>query len=196
MADLYFMNRKFEGICFELDAVMEYGELDHIFEDAWYWMHYRFFNCRDRILSEESQAIRTHLGNLVAMLYRSFEGLCAKQDWQESTLNRIIEELKEIIEYSKEHPICLWTYGDDSSEYHLKETVDQLPSSEQISLLLNLPHMHQHRSERLSYRFVGDEEVTAKRIKREEASLNKRRKLTRKNRQRNDQNQAGDDNSE
>ena len=190
------MNRKFDGICFDLDDLMECGNLEHIFEDAWYWMHYRFFNSRDRILSEESEAVRTHLGNLVAMLYRSFESVCAERDWQEDKLNRIIEELKEIIEYSKEFPIGIWIYGDESSEEHLKETIDRLPSHEQISRLLSLPHMNQHRMERLSYRFVANEEITEKRMKREEASLNKRKKLARKNQQRTHQNQAGDDNSE
>lgn len=185
MADLYFMNRKFEGLCFGLDEPLEGGDFKHIFDDAWHWLHYRFFNCRDSLLSEESAAVTTHLGNLVAILYRSFESISSELDFEESKLKEIIEELKEIIEYAKKHPICLWIYGDESSEEWLKEKIDGLPSSEQISQLLKLPHMNQHRAERLSYRFVGEENLTSKRMRREEANFNKRMKLAHKNQQRN-----------
>ena len=68
MSRLFFMYREFEGLCFALDEAIEGRDVRLLFEDSWYWLHYRFFNRRDAACSETSSVIRTHLYNLVAML--------------------------------------------------------------------------------------------------------------------------------
>src|SRR5690348_13409950 len=58
MAKLYFMQRQFEFLCLDLDEPIESQKIQLIFHDSWYWLHYRFFNCRASFLSETSAAMR------------------------------------------------------------------------------------------------------------------------------------------
>ena len=183
MTKLYFMNRAFEGTSFPLDQAIEDRDIQLLFADSWYWLHYCFFNCRDMIGSDTSSALRTHLFNFAAMLYRSFEVLPEKLHRPEMDVAVLIAELNEIAEYSRAFPISLWIYGDDTSETFLKERVAALPTNEQIERLMELPHFLRTERERLSYRHDG-EKVALKRVRNEEAAYNKRRKLAAKDRQR------------
>lgn len=49
LASLCFMHREFKGHCLSLDKAIDSREVQLLFEDSWYWLHYRFFNCRDAV---------------------------------------------------------------------------------------------------------------------------------------------------
>src|SRR5262245_2583839 len=110
MPALHFMQREFKGLCLGLDEAIESKEVQLLFEDSWYWLHYRFFNCRDCICSETSSAVRTHLYNLAACLYRSFDVIRTKVARTDAEILAIISELVEIAEYSRSFPISVWIH--------------------------------------------------------------------------------------
>jgi hypothetical protein len=183
MPALHFMQKKFKGLCLGLDEAIESHEVQLLFEDSWYWLHYRFFNCRDAICSETSSAVRTHLYNLAACLYRSFDLIPEKTGRTEADILAIISEVVEIAEYSRGFPISVWIHGDDTSKAFLDETLAGLPSTEQIERLTSLPHFRRQEMERLPYAHNADT-VALKRYRNEEAAFNKRQKDERKNQQR------------
>jgi hypothetical protein len=183
MPALHFMQREFKGLCLGLDEAIENGEVRLLFEDSWYWLHYRFFTCRDAICSETSSAVRTHLYNLAACLYRSFDLVPEKVRRTGAEVLAIISELVEIAEYSRAFPISLWIHGDGTSKALLDETLAGLPSTEQIERLVDLPHFRRLEMERLPYAHNADT-TALKRYRNEEAAFNKRQKDERKNRQR------------
>jgi len=177
------MNREFEGLCLGLHEAIEGRDVRLLFGDSWYWLHYEFFQCRDRICSEQSSAVRTHLFNLAAMLYRGFDELPDDFSISDSTTLRTIAELVEIAEYAESFPVCLWIYGDDTSKQELLDACDKLPSIEQTEFLMSLPHSRRRERERLSY--AHDEpRVALKRYRNELAAFNKRTKQAAKDAQR------------
>ena len=185
MTSLYFMGREFKGLCLSLDEPLENRSVQLLFDDSWYWLHYQFFNCRDRICSESSSAVRTHLLNLAAVLYRSFEELPSLLNKPECELPTadIITELVQLAEYSRAFPISLWIAGDATSKEALEQALGCLPDAEKIAYLMKLPHFVRIERERLPYNHDA-EELALKRFRREEASYNKRMKERRKNEQR------------
>jgi hypothetical protein len=183
MTALYFMHKKFEGHCFALDEPIESRDIQLLFKDSWYWLHYRFFNCRDRILSESPTAVQTHLYNLAASLYASYEKLEGESWGKDQKIDLIIGEAVDIAEYAKEFAVCVWTYGDSLSEELLKERLSGLPSEAATRRLLTLPHLERLESERLSYGFIA-EGLAEKRYRRELGNFNKRKKDGRRNEQR------------
>jgi hypothetical protein len=183
MPRLYFMHREFAGRCLALDEAIENHDVQLLFDDSWYWLHYRFFNCRDVIASESSAAVRTHLYNLAAMIYRGFDELIGTCGLSEDDLQSLIKETIEVAEYSREFPISLWIYGDKTSKELLDEWLAPLPPKEQIEQLLKLPHFERMEAERLNYRFISEEQAL-KRFRNELAEFNKRNKRKVKNAQR------------
>jgi hypothetical protein len=177
------MHREFEGRFLALDEAIESREVQLLFEDSWYWLHYRFFNCRDTIASESSAAIRTHLYNLAAMIYRGFDDLIESSSLSELDLHALIKELIDVAEYSREFPISLWIYGDKTSKDFLNEWLSPLPSKEKIEQLMKLPHFERMEFERLHYRFVSEEQAI-KRYRNELGDFNRRAKLKAKDVQR------------
>src|SRR5215207_2317799 len=127
MPALHFMQREFKGLCLGLDEAIDSQKVQLLFEDSWYWLHYRFFNCRDAICSETSSAVRTHLYNLAACLYRSFDLLPEKAGCTEADISAIISEVVDIAEYSRGFPISIWIYGDETSKSFLDERLAALP---------------------------------------------------------------------
>ena len=179
MPNLTFMNREFEGLCLELHKDIERDDVQLLFGDSWYWLHYEFFPCRDRICSEQSSVVRTHLFNLSAMLYRGFEELPDVFSSSNDSTEKIIAELVEIAEYAESFPVCLWIYGDQTSKQALSNACDKLPSIEQTEHLMSLPHFRRRERERLSY--AHDEpKIARKRYRKELADFNKRNKQARK----------------
>jgi len=183
MPALHFMQKQFKGLCLGLDEAIESHEVQLLFADSWYWLHYRFFNCRDAICSETSSAVRTHLYNLAACLFRSFDVLPEKSGRTETDIRAIISEVVEIAEYSRGFPISVWIYGDDTSKAFLDETLAALPPTEQMERLMSLPHFRRLEMERLPYAHNADK-VALKRYRNEEAAFNKRQKNERKSQQR------------
>lgn len=179
MAKLYFMDREFEGISFELDQSLECQDIRLLFGDEWYWLHYRFFNCRDRILSEKSSALRTHLYNLAAALYRASETLVSgegvESGYSEDEIEAFVSELTKIAEHSKAFPISLWIFGDETTKSFLDSELARLPTSDHIRALIELPHFQRLEGERLAYGHDA-EKPALKRFRNEEAAYNKRRK--------------------
>lgn len=188
MTKLYFMHREFPGRSFEVRTMLEEREFCGMlaFDDSWYFLEYCFFG-RDRVCSEVSSAVRTHLYNLAATLYRHFEDLTGEDEAKRERIPAVIGELTDIAEYSREFPICLLTYGDNTSREFLDEWLAPMPSAEQIAHLLKLPHMTRHESERVPYRHDA-EKVALKRYRNELASHNRRQKLAAKNEQRSNAN--------
>ncbi len=121
------MHREFAGRFLALDEAIEDREVRLLFEDSWYWLHYRFFNCRDAIASESSSAVRTHLYNFAAMIYRGFDDFLGTCGLSEVDLQSFIREIVEISEYSREFPISLWISGDETSKTFLDERLSPLP---------------------------------------------------------------------
>jgi len=192
MPRLYFMNREFEGLCIGLHEAIEGGKVRLLFGDSWYWLHYEFFQCRDHICSEQASAVRTHLYNLAAMLYKGFEELPDEFSPDDDKTLRIIAELIEIAEYAEGFPVCLWIYGDETSRKELSQACERLPSAEQTEFLMSLPHSRRRERERLSY--AHDEpRVALKRYRNELAAFNKRTKQAAKATQRNQQAEQGVD---
>lgn len=183
MRRLYFMQRVFEAKCFRLDDPIEYGEIELLFPDSWYWLHYEFFNARDMIASEESASIQTHLYNLCAMLYRTYEKLPETLRMEQHAVDLLISEIVDIAEYSENFTYCLWTYGDEASLESLQVRLEDLPSQEQLASYLTLPHSTRTQRERTPYRYISPIGAL-KRLRKEEAAKNKRLKLASKNRQR------------
>ncbi len=183
------MHREFAGRFLALDEAIEAREVRLLFEDSWYWLHYRFFNCRDAIASDSSSAVRTHLYNLAAMIYKGFDDFLGTCGLSEEDLQGLIKEIVEISEYSREFPISLWTFGDETSRAFLQEWLLPLPPTEQIEHLLKLPHFQRMDTERLSYGFISEEQAL-KRFRNERASFNKRSKLKVKNNQRKNNKEA------
>jgi hypothetical protein len=184
MVKLYFMHREFSGHCWAVDELLENEEFrgSLLFEDSWYFLHYCFFG-RECICSETSAALQTHLYNLVSVLYRDFEALARSQALDAERLSVIIAELVEMAEYSAEFPVCLWAYGDETTRDFLQEWMAPLPSPEQITHFLSLPHMTRHDRERLPYRH-SEPKMALKRYRNELAAFNRRQKLAAKNDQR------------
>lgn len=165
MAKLYFLDREFEGISMVLDEALERGdtaEIKLLFFDSWYWLHYRFFNCRDGFACETSSVVRTHLFNLVAALYQQFEALPSKLRLAEDEIQTMINELVDIAESAKTFPISYWTYGDELSRTRLRERFSGLPSAAQIERLLELPCFNRMQYERLPYCFDSEEAAFAR----------------------------------
>lgn len=182
MPQLYFMDHVFDGGYFTaLDEAIESAEVRLLFADSWYWLHYCFFG-RDCICSEESEALRTHLLNLVAMLYKHHDEALEKLRWDEVVFDKTVQELLAIVEASRAYPISLWIYGDETSRDFLNERRSQLPSVEQTERLLQLPHFYRTQRERLYYRHINDKTALA-RYRNELADFNRRKKLAHKNRQ-------------
>jgi hypothetical protein len=174
MAKLYFMQREFPGDCLSIDEAIEDRDIRLLFGDSWYWLHYRFFQCRDQICSETSSAVRTHLYNLAAYLYRSFESLQTNLFMSPDHILATISELLEIAEYSRGFPISIWIYGDETSKALLDERLAELPSVDKIEALLRLPHFLQREVERLPYAHNVDD-LALKRYRNEQAAFNKRK---------------------
>ena len=183
MPQLYFMDHVFDGSYFTaLDEAIEFHNIPLLFADSWYWLHYCFFG-RDCISSEDSEALRTHLLNLVAMFYKHHDEVLEKLGWDEAAFEKTGQELLAIVEASRAYPISLWIYGDETSRDFLNERRSQLPSTEQMEQLLALPHFFRSQRERLHYRHINDKMALA-RYRNELAEFNRRRKLARKNSQR------------
>lgn len=183
MAKLYFMDLEFEAGYFStLDLAIEGGEVPLLFGDSWYWLHYCFFG-RDAVCSEDSDALRTHLLNLVAMFYKHHDHVLEQLQIEETDFDKIVQELLAIVEASRDYPICLWIYGDETCKAFLGKWRAGLPSVEQMQKLLDLPHFFRTKKERLHYRYI-DDKMALKRYRNELASFNQRKKLAKKNRQR------------
>lgn len=183
MAKFYFMDQEFSGAHFiRLDEVIEGGDFRLVFEDGWYWLHYCFFG-RDSIGSEESDALRTHLLNLVAMLYKHHDLVLEQLRWTEHIFEQVTSEFLAIVDASKGYPISLWIFGDETSKSFLDEKRAELPTSEQMKAFLELPHFARTRRERPHYRYI-DEKSALKRYRNELADFNRRKKLAHKNQQR------------
>lgn len=178
------MDREFEGVCLTLDELMETDSIRLLFGDSWYWLHYRFFNCRDHVLSERSSTIRTHLYNLIAALYQNRRDEPGSIKLDQSDCQAATDELLQIAEYSREFPICLWCHGDTTTkEWFRSEWLDRLPPPEQVSFFQSLPHIERLESERLPYAH-NSEKLALKRYRKELASFNKHQKIERKEEQR------------
>lgn len=184
MAKLYFMHREFSGHSWSVCEMLEDEAFckSLIFEDSWYFLHYRFFG-RDCVCSETSAAVQTHLYNLAAVLYRDFEKLAGEDDSRSGRIRTIITELVELAEYSSTFPVCLWAYGDETTRDFLDERLAPLPSPEQMAHVLKLPHMTQHELERRPYRH-SEPKASLKRYRNQLADYNRRCKLAAKNDQR------------
>lgn len=184
MAKLYFMHREFIGHSWAVADLLENEAFRDslLFGDSWYFLHYCFFG-RECVCSETSAAVQTHLYNLVSVLYRDFESLADSQALDAERLGVIIAELVEVAEYSAPYPVCLWAFGDETTRDFLQERMAQLPSPEQITHFLNLPHMTRHDRERLPYRH-SEPKLALKRYRNELAAFNRRQKVAAKNDQR------------
>jgi hypothetical protein len=184
MAKLYFMHREFSGHSWAVCEMLEDEAFRKslIFEDSWYFLHYRFFG-RDCVCSETSAAVQTHLYSLAAVLYRDFEALVRDDTSRSERLLTIIAELVELAEYSATFPVCLWAYGDETTREFLGGWLAPMPSPEQMAHVLKLPHMRQHELERTPYRY-SEPKLSLKRYRNELADYNRRCKLTAKNNQR------------
>src|SRR5439155_8185022 len=136
---------------------IENREVQLLFDDSWYWLHYRFFNCRDAVCSDASSVVRTHLYNLVAMLYKHYETLPTSVRFDAEKLQAIIDEAIKIADHSRSFPVSLWIYGDETSKAFLNEWMDPLPPPEQLEHLLKLPHFRRMEIERLPYGFHAEE---------------------------------------
>ena len=177
MAKLYFLNQEFDGVSMWLDELIEGDGADGIgpkgvrllYYDSWYWLHYRFFNCRDAFATEMSTAVRTHLYNLVAALYGQFENLCKECHLNDAHLKNMIDELIKIAEHSRTFPISYWTYGDELSRSRLEERFSGLPSSQQIERLLEIPCFRRMQDERVPYCYDNENMANARYLKEEEA---------------------------
>jgi hypothetical protein len=184
MAKLYFMHREFSGHSWDVCAMLgdEAFRKSLIFEDSWYFLHYRFFG-RDCVCSETSATVQTHLYNLAAVLYRDFESLVGDDAFQIRRYTDIIAELVDIAEYSATFPVSLWAYGDEATREFLGTWLAPLPTAEQMAHFLTLPHMTQLELERVPYRH-SEPKLSLKRYRRELAAFNLRRKVAGKNAQR------------
>jgi hypothetical protein len=117
--------------------------------------------------------LRTHLYNLAAYLYRSFESIAETRS--EQKLLEVIAEIRQIAEVSKDFPLSLWIYGDETSKAFLQKWLEPLPSKEQIEHLFTLPHHRRtEREDRLPYRFDG-EELALKQYRNKLAAYNRRK---------------------
>ena len=184
MTKLYFMHREFSGHSWAVSEMLEDDDFRKslIFEDSWYFLHYRFFG-RDCVCSETSATLQTHLYNLAAVLYRDFEKLVGDDVSRSEHFLSIITELVELAEYSSTFPVCLWGYGDETTREFLDGWLAPLPSPEQMAHVLKLPHMTRHELERIPYRY-SEPKLSLKRYRNELADYNRRCKLTAKNDQR------------
>lgn len=178
------MQREFSGRCWAICAMLEDEDFRKslVFEDSWYFLHYRFFG-RDCVCSETSATVQTHLYNLASVLYRDFDLLVGEDSSEAEQLTSIITELVEICEYSEAFPICLWAYGDESTADFLAEWLAPLPSPDQMAHVLKLPHMTQHELERMPYRH-SEPKLALKRYRKALADFNLRRKRDAKTEQR------------
>lgn len=184
MNKLYFMDGKFEGHSWVISEWLENEAFREslIFDDSWYFLRYRFFG-RDCICSETSATVRTHLYNLVAVLYRDFETLTGCDSGEADALQRAIDELVEIVEFGADFPVCLWAFGDETTREILSKWLEPLPPPEQMAHVLKLPHLQRHELERLPYRY-SEPKTSLKRYRKQLADYNRRRKHAAKNRQR------------
>ncbi|MDB6132951.1 MAG: hypothetical protein JWM59_1194 [Verrucomicrobiales bacterium] len=184
MTKLHFMHRSFSGHCWDICNMLEDEKFRKslVFEDSWYFLHHQFF-CRDGICSETSATVQTHLYNLASVLYRDFESWTVDGPHEVERYTAIITELVEVAEYSSSFPVSLWSFGDETTREFLDERLAPLPSSEQISHFLKLPHMTRHELERIPYRY-SEPKLALKRYRNELAAFNRRRKLAAKNAQR------------
>jgi hypothetical protein len=177
MAKLYFLNQEFEGASMWLDGLIEGdGEkgvgtkgIRLLYFDSWRWLHYNFFNCRDAFATETSTVVRTHLYNLVAALYGQFENLCKECHLKDAHLKNMIDELIEIANYSRTFPVSYWTYGDELSKSRLEERFSDLPSSQQIQRLLEMPCFMRMQYERMPYCYDNEEMANMRYCKEEQA---------------------------
>lgn len=176
MNKLHFMHRDFGGLCWAIDDLLENEAFrtSLVFEDSWYFLHYRFFG-RDCICSETSNTVQTHLYNLASVLYRDFESLTGTDQVLTDRFLTIIDELIAIAEYSASFPVCVWAYGDETTADHLREWLIKLPTPEQMAQVLKLPHMTRHELERTPYRH-SEPKLALKRYRKEQADFNRRRK--------------------
>lgn len=184
MPKLFFMHREFTGHTYKVSEMLEnesFRSMD-VFEQSWWFLKYCFIGC-DCICSETSSAVRTHLYNLAAGIYRNYESILEKEPVINGVLDEVISEAVAVAEYSVAFPICLWTYGDDTSRDFLNEWLAPMPTPEQAAHILSLPHMHRHERERLPYRCDADK-VALKRFRNEQADFNRRRKHAAKEAQR------------
>ncbi|GEP45550.1 hypothetical protein [Brevifollis gellanilyticus] len=189
MPQLYFMDHVFDGGYFtKLDEAIESDEVRLLFPDSWYWLHYCFFG-RECICSEQSESLRGHLLNLVAMFYKHHDEVLEKLEWDEAAFEKVAQELLAIVEASRAYPISLWIYGDETSRDFLNEWRSKLPPSEQIQQLFELPHFTRMNKERLGYHGT-DDKIALARYRNELANFNRRKKLAHKNRQREASNNA------
>jgi hypothetical protein len=184
MTKLYFMHREFCGHSWAVFEMLEDDAFRKslVFEDSWYFLHYRFFG-RDCVCSETAATVQTHLYDLASVLYRDFESLVGEDGSRGEHFTAIITELIEICEYSSQFPVCLWTYGDETTRDFLTEWIAPLPSAEQMAHVLNLPHMRRHELERIPYRH-SEPKMALKRYRNALADFNRRWKLATKNEQR------------
>jgi hypothetical protein len=183
MEKLYFMDVEFEADWFvRLDDAIEGGKVKMLFDDSWYWYRYSFFG-RDSVCSEESDALRTHLLNLVALLYRHYDEVLENLNLKPDALQSVIDDLLRIVELSRQCSVCLWIYGDESCKEWLAERRALLPEEAQMRAFIELPHHQRSRKERLHYRHIDDKAALA-RFRNELAAFNKRRKIDAKNQQR------------
>jgi hypothetical protein len=183
MAKLYFMYREFSGHCLDVcDMLVEASFRNSlVFEDSWYYLQHEFFG-RDCVRSETSATVQTHLYNLASVLYRDFESFARDDPFQDKRYTVIISELVEVAEYSASFPVCLWAFGDETTRDFLNERLASLPSPEQMTHFMTLPHMIRHEFERQHYRY-SEPKPALKRYRNALAAFNRRRKLAAKNAQ-------------
>jgi len=184
MTKLYFMQREFAGACWAICDILEDEAFREslVFEDSWYFLHYRFFG-RDSICSETSATVQTHLYDLASVIYRDFESLAGEDGSRAEHYTAIIAELVEICDYSSAFPVCLWSYGDETTREFLAEWLAPLPTPDQMAHVLKLPHMSRHELERMPYRH-SEPKTALKRYRNALADYNRRRKFAAKNDQR------------
>ena len=176
MIRLHMMNREFEGRSWAVSEMLEDSSFRDslVFEDSWYFLHYCFFG-RDWVCSEDTDTLRTHLYNLAAALFTNFESH-TESAMSAGELRLIICELVEICEYVVDYPVCIWTYGDDSSRELLSDCLVTLPDVEKMRSIHNAPACSEASKDRLPYRY-SEPKAALKRFRREEAAYNRRKKI-------------------
>ncbi|MGC9944740.1 MAG: hypothetical protein ABSE48_23200 [Verrucomicrobiota bacterium] len=81
----------------------------------------------------------------------------------------MIDELIEIANYSRTFPVSYWTYGDELSKSRLEERFSDLPSSQQIQRLLEMPCFMRMQYERMPYCYDNEEMANMRYCKEEQA---------------------------
>lgn len=188
MARFYFMDREFSGAYFneigEVGVKQPCGVIE--FDYSWEWFYDFFFvpEAEGAWGSEDSSALRSHLLSMAATLFKYHDVVLKETGLETTAIYEAIKELLEMVEVSKSHVVCFWTYGDESAKKDLDEIRAALPPEEQMARVLALPHVGYRMRRVSSEYFVIDEKTALKRYRNELADFNRRRKLAQKNQQR------------